>query len=71
MLAKKVYPVLDVNCPVCKAGLGQRRFDQRMSFFCQDCNYFWKYEMKKRLPVGIKNEKPLMPQACGCGRCGR
>jgi hypothetical protein len=70
MLTKKVYEVRTVLCPVCAALLGQRRFDQHMVFFCEECNYFWKFISMKRLPVALKNEPVILPR-CGCGRCGR
>lgn len=71
MLAKRDYEVKTVRCPVCATPLGQRRFDQNMSFFCQECNYFWKFTSMKMLPVGIKNQPPVRLAQCGCGGCGR
>lgn len=69
MLARRI-PAREATCPVCKAALGQRRFDQLITFFCQECNYFWKFEPNRELPVGIKNSK-VQHSICGCGRCGR
>lgn len=71
MVIKRIYPVRDVVCPVCLALIGHRRFDEARTLFCEECQYYWKYAVKRKLPVGVKYREPVEKAGCGCGRCGR
>lgn len=57
-------------CPVCKALLGTRYFEDPLWAHCDECKATYYYRSHQRKPkaiLDIHNKKGV----CDCGRCGR